>query len=508
MFHALALILSLWGAASTSRPDSSIAATKANATVAVADSLAEDSLKAPRGANVVVIPLHGEVDEGLEHFTKRAIADALAQTPRPDVLLFDIDTWGGRLDAAFEISDAIGAVQQCSTAAFIARKAISAGALIALSTRRIYMAPGATIGDCAPILQTQEGPKFVGEKVESPLRARFRALAKKSGVPAALAEKMVSKDLSVRTAKDTAGAPHWFSDRQWDELSDSARATFRDVRTVAEEGQLLTLDDQEASRWGFSAGTHENIDSLVSRQHWVQSTKVAPTWSEDSLRWISKYVSILFLLGLAALYLEYKMPGTGFFGILGVIFLGVALGSQFLLGMASYTALALAALGILLIALEVTLMPGTVFPAVAGMACLLAALVLSLQGFTVPDPNLPWQAVQMKRSIVQVVGTAFGAMLLSLALFRWLVPLLPFREGPYLSATLAGTSGLAHQAGPDLSGSLGLCLTDLRPVGRVSVADQEVDALSRSGMLSKGSKVRLIELSGAQWVVEPEGGEA
>jgi membrane-bound serine protease (ClpP class) len=461
-----------------------------------------DTTKAPAAKTVVVIPIHGEVDEGLQHFTQRAIDEALSSTPKPDVLVFDIDTWGGRLDAAFEISDAIGAVQQCSTSAFIARKAISAGALIALSTQRIYMAPGATIGDCAPIMQTQEGPKFLGEKIESPLRARFRALAKRSGVPAALAEKMVSKDLSVKTAKDTAGVLHWFSNQTWEELSDTAQTRYHDVRTVAEEGQLLTLDDQEALRWQFSGGTYENIDSLLAARKWQEASRLDPTWAETALRWISQYVSILFVLGLAALYLEYKMPGTGFFGILGVIFLGVALGSQFLLGMASYTALALAALGVLLIAIEVAFMPGMVFPAFAGLLCLLAALVLSLQGFTVPDPNMPWQAVQMKRGILQVLAAAVGAAVVSILAFRYLVPLLPFRDGPYLTATLAGAPGQVRESQPDLAGKDGICLTPLRPVGRIEVDGVEYDALSRTGMLDKGTPVRVVELSGAQWVVE------
>ncbi|MBK8802409.1 MAG: hypothetical protein IPN71_10225 [Fibrobacteres bacterium] len=484
---------------------SSLLSLASSDTLAVRDSTktsSADTITAIAAKKVVVIPIHGEVDEGLQHFTQRAIDDALASTPKPDVLLFDIDTWGGRLDAAFEISDAIGAVQQCSTSAFIARKAISAGALIALSTQKIYMAPGSTIGDCAPILQTQEGPKFLGEKIESPLRARFRALAKRSGVPAALAEKMVSKDLSVKTARDTAGTLHWFSNQTWEELSDTAQSRYHDVRTVAEEGQLLTLDDQEAHRWQFSGGTFENIDSLLSARHWQKATQLEPTWAESSLRWISQYVSILFVLGLAAFFLEYKMPGTGFFGILGVIFLGIALGSQYLLGMASYTALALAVLGVLLIAVEVTFMPGMIFPAFAGLVCLLAALVLSLQGFTVPDPNMPWQAVQMKRGILQVLGAAVGAAVVSILAFRFLVPHLPFRDGPVLTATLAGAPGQVRESQPDLVGKDGICLTPMRPVGRVLVDGAEHDALSRSGMLEKGTLVTVVELSGAQWVVE------
>lgn len=459
----------------------------------------------PKQTAVAVIPIHGEVDEGLQHFVKRAIEDALKE--KPHRIVFDIDTWGGRLDAAFEISDAITGIQQCSTSAFVARKAISAGALIALSTNKVYMAPGATIGDCAPIVQTETGPQFLGEKIESPLRARFRALARRSGIPAELAEKMVSKDLSVVTAKDTAGTLHWYSNKTWDELSDSAKGRFHDVRSPIEEGQLLTMDDQEALRWGFSGGTYANMDSLEKAMNWTESRAVEPTWSEGALRWISKYVGVLFMLGLAALYLEYKMPGTGFFGVIGAIFLATALGSQFLLGMASYTALVLALIGILLFALEILVFPGLVFPALAGMGFLLAALVLSLQGFTLPDPQMPWQATLMKRSLFTVIASALGAGVLSMAAVKWLVPHLPLRDGPYLKTTLSDLPDTLPSPDQVLErwlGRTGRAVTALRPVGRIEVEGIELDAVSVAGMVESGQKLVVVGRSGAQLQVQAE----
>jgi membrane-bound serine protease (ClpP class) len=457
---------------------------------------------APHARTVQVIPVHGEVDEGLEHFVKRAIEDALAN--KPDLIVFDIDTWGGRLDAAFEISDAISNVKPCSTAAFVARKAISAGALIALSTQRVYMAPGATIGDCAPILQGDQGPIFVGEKVESPLRARFRALARRSGLPVELAEKMVSKDLSAISARDSAGALHWFSGQSWESLDDSTKARYHDTKVEVGEGQLLTMDDQEAVRWGFSGGTHADLAALEKAQSWTESKRLDPTWSETALRWLSKYVAFLFILGLAALYLEYKMPGTGIFGVAGAVLLAVALGSQFLLGMASYTALVLAAIGVLLVAVEILLFPGTVVLAFVGLGFLLASLVLSLQGFALPDPKLPWQAVQMKRNVLTVLGSALGAGVLSLAAVRWLVPLIPVKEGPYLTASLKDLPQGPEPEGEPLTGRTGIVKTPLRPVGRVEIDGIEHQAVSSGALLEPGSRVRVAGRRGGDLLVEPE----
>jgi membrane-bound serine protease (ClpP class) len=474
-------------------------------TLCWADSLSTSAVPVRKDSTKVlkiqVVPIHGEIDEGLEHFVKRAIDDAVAA--KPDLIVFDIDTWGGRLDAAFEISDAITSIKPCSTAAFVARKAISAGALIALSTHRVYMAPGATIGDCAPILQGEQGPIFVGEKVESPLRARFRSLARRSHLPPELAEKMVSKDLAALSAVDSAGNLVWFSQESWEGLDDSARARYHGSRTEVAEGQLLTLDDQEALKWGFSGGTFADISALETAQGWTESKRLDPTWSETSLRWLSNYVSILFVLGLAGIYLEYKMPGTGIFGIAGALFLALALGSQFLLGMASYTALILAGIGVLLVALEILLFPGTVVLALVGLGCLLVALVFSLQGFALPDPKLPWQAIQMRHSLITVLSTALGAGVLSVAAVRWLVPLLPFREGPYLQATLKDLPESTPLASDPLTGTIATVRSTLRPVGSIDLDGVEHPAISITGMLSAGSRVRITGKRGNEFLVEP-----
>lgn len=509
----LASLVGLSGAR-TLRPDSARPISPAPApAVPTKDSsaISRDSTGAAADSvrgGTVVIPIHGEVDEGLQYFVKRAIETALASKPAPERILFDVDTWGGRLDAAFEISDAISGIKQCSTAAFVAKKAISAGALIALSTQRVYMAPGATIGDCAPIIQTKEGPQFLGEKIESPLRARFRALARRSGIPILLAEKMVTKDLGVVAAKDSAGTLTWFTAKNWEDMSDKAKARYTDPQTVIEDGQLLTLDDQEAAKWGFSAGTFADAKELERAKGWSQSQAMAQTWSETFVRWISKFVPVLFLLGLAAVYLEYKSPGFGFFGIAGILLLSLALGSQYLIGMASYTALFLAAIGILLIAIEVVVAPGTVVLAAIGLICLLAALVLSLQGFSIPDPELPWQALRMKESLVTVGLTALGAAVLSFAALRWLVPLLPMREGPYLRTTLADVHATTDSDNSDVrSGRIGVVVSTLRPVGRIEVDGRELDAVSDSGVLAVGTRVRLVEKHLSEWLVEPAGSE-
>lgn len=452
----------------------------------------------------VVIPVHGEVDEGLRTFVDRAVTAALAQTPRPSRIVFDVDTWGGELQAAFEISDRISGIQNCSTVAFIKRKAISAGALIALSANRVYMAPGATIGDCAPILAGagEDGIKYAGEKIESPLRARFRALAKRNGIPLRLAEKMVSRDGGVLEIRREGMPREFVAESDWKQRPDSLKAG-ASVSTALSDGQLLTLDDAEALDWGFSHGTYSDAQALEKAYGWTQSKIIEPSWSEDFSRWISKFVPILFVIGMAALYLEYKNPGFGFFGVIGLVALALALGSQYIVGLADHTELLLAGIGLLLVGIEILLFPGTVVLAGIGLVLLAAALVLSLQGFSLPDPDLPWQAAAMKHNAIVVLSTLVGGMLVSLGAMRWLVPRLPIAAGAYLHDTLEGAKSPQLDELPDSEqvGSIGVVVAPLRPIGRIAIDGLEQDASSDGELLAIGTRVVVVARRPGELVV-------
>lgn len=130
---------------------------------------------------VYVVKVAGDVAPGMAAYLKRALDD-IPEAPHQTIVL-DLDTFGGRVDSALMIVDLITAADsKGKTIAFVSRKAISAGALIALACNELVMKPGTTIGDCAPIMVGSQGPEMLGEKFQSPLRAKFRALAKKKRV--------------------------------------------------------------------------------------------------------------------------------------------------------------------------------------------------------------------------------------------------------------------------------------------------------------------------------------
>ncbi|MEK7393744.1 MAG: NfeD family protein, partial [Fibrobacterota bacterium] len=121
-----------------------------------------------------------------------------------------------------------------------------------------------------------------------------------------------------------------------------------------------------------------------------------------------------------------------------------------------------------------------------------------------PDPELPWQAIRMRESMITVGFTALAAAVLSIAFMKWVLPKLPMREGPYLNATLANIPDTASVvAVADLVGRIAVVVSPLRPVCKVELDGQELDAISNGAMVATGESVRLVEHRQSDWLVEP-----
>ena len=97
---------------------------------------------------VYVVPITGTIELGLAPFVERSVHEAEEAGAAAELL--DIDTPGGRVDAAERIADAVAA-SDVPVYAFVNRQAYSAGALIALATDGIYMPPGGVMGAATPV---------------------------------------------------------------------------------------------------------------------------------------------------------------------------------------------------------------------------------------------------------------------------------------------------------------------------------------------------------------------
>jgi len=129
--------------------------------------------------DVVVVPLRGEISPSLLMFLRRA--EKAAEGSGATAIIFEMNTYGGRLDAAEEITGVLNHAT-IPTYTFINTNAGSAGSLIALATQHIYMAPVSAIGAAAPVLPTGEDlPLTEREKTISYWSALIRSSAAKNG---------------------------------------------------------------------------------------------------------------------------------------------------------------------------------------------------------------------------------------------------------------------------------------------------------------------------------------
>ena len=451
---------------------------------------------------VYMIPISGTVEPGMAAYVKRALKGI---TDDQGIILFKMDTFGGRVDAALDIVDTISNTAPGKTIAYVEKRAISAGALIALSASQLFMKDNTIIGDCAPIITTQEGQKMAGEKVQTVLRARFRALAKRNNYPPVLAESMVTIDMEVYRI-ETDGQVTYMDKNEYDDLTEAEKNKITSKKTIVAKGELLTMDDREASELGFSQMSVSNVDQVLTHIG-IESFEIITieeSWSESLVRFLQPLLPILMLIGVGALYTEIKAPGFGLPGLVGILCLALVFFNQYLVGLADITEILLLMIGGLLIGIEVFVLPGFGVAGIAGIIVIAAGLVLAFQGFVIPDPSFPWEGRLLLNNLAMVMGAFLGAFLVSLGVIRYVLPQVSkVMKGPYLEATLKDS----HVNAPDVvnvkPGDTGVVHTFLRPSGKIIINDQKLDAITQGEYIEKGIHVSVERVEANKVIVKP-----
>jgi membrane-bound serine protease (ClpP class) len=450
---------------------------------------------------VYVIDISGDVEPGMAAFVKRALRD-IPEGPN-NLIVFKMDTFGGRVDSALQIVDTIVNTKKGRTIAFVSKKAISAGALIALSCNEIAMKHNTTIGDCAPITISNEGPKMMGEKFQSPLRAKFRTLAKRNKYPVALSEAMVTDHMEVYKVK-IDDKTIYMDAQEYADLSKEEKEKITLKKTAVAKGELLTMDDTEALDFGFSKMSVESIDEMLAKMKVSSREKITieQSWSETFLRFITTIAPILMMIGLAAIYTEVKAPGFGVPGIIGIICLTLVFMNQYTVGLADHTEFLLVMLGAVLLGLEVFVIPGFGIAGISGMFCIAAGMILALQDFVIPDPALPWEAKLLVKNITMVLTSFIFAFIASLALLRYVLPKVSkVISGPYLDTTLEDSHADSKEAQGVSIGDAGVAMTFLRPSGKMKIGNNVFDVITEGEFLEKGTAIVVLDIQGNRVIV-------
>ncbi|HEX7119439.1 MAG TPA: NfeD family protein [Longimicrobiales bacterium] len=432
---------------------------------AAAFSPARPGAQRPGDGPVYRVPVSGVIELGLAPFIERSVEEAEAVGARAVIL--DIETPGGRVDAAQRIVDAVREAE-VPVYAFVNRRAFSAGAMIALATDGIYMIPGAVIGAATPV--TGSGEK-APEKIVSAMRSEMRALAEARGLDPRVAEAMVDESIAIPG--------------------------------VVDAGKLLTLTTAEAVRVGYAqevADWAALVDALGLAGADVRSMET--NWAESVVRFLTHPLVAPWLLslGFLGLIIELKTPTFGLAGLAGLASLGLFFGSHVILGLAGWEELILLGVGLVLLGVEIFVVPGFGVFGLSGIVAVLASIYLSLVGHLATGVDYSQAATMLSATILIFLVGAWT-----------LVRLLPrntrfARSGIMLADQASRETGyLSAAVREDLVGKAGVAVTDLRPAGTGQFGDERLDIVADGAWIARGTPIRIVRSEGYRHVVRAEG---
>jgi membrane-bound serine protease (ClpP class) len=439
---------------------------------------------------VYVIPIEGQINQSLVYTIRRGIAEAKEQDAA--VLILDMDTPGGSVPATRQIMTAlIAAGEEIQTCTFVNKWAISAGAFISVCTDDIYMAPLSQIGAAAPVMMsplggTQEMPDTMNEKMVSALSAVVRSAAEAKGHDVKLIEAMIRSETEYKIG-DTV---------------------------ISKEGELLTLTNTEAERQVddpprtlLSKGTVKDLDELISVLGYSGATTVHLEISpaEKMARWIQMFSALFIGGGLLGLYIEFKTPGFGVFGIFGLFLVGVWFWANYIAGVAGAGEILAFMIGLLLLTLEIFVIPGFGITGIAGFFLMLAALLMAMVPHipsNVPGlpayPILPDIQISFLHLGLSMVLTMFSALILA----RYLPETQLFQHITLNKATDVKEGFDATGTSDDCIGLIGTAVTQLRPAGSGDFDGKRMSVVSRGEFIDTDSPIRIVDVRGNRVIVE------
>ncbi len=434
---------------------------------------------------VFVIPIDGVINQSLTYVVRRGVEQADADD-RVQAIIFNMDTDGGRLDVTEQIIRLIQDIE-VPTVTYVNAKAFSAGAIIALATDSIYMAPGSVIGNAMPIMVTpfggaQEMPEALEEKMVSAVAALVRTAAQTKGHNVEVAEAMVRRETELVIN---------------DEI-------------ISPAGQLLTLTNLEAERsLGedpaplLSLGTVPDIETLIAEAELrdVKIVELTITASERFARVIEAFSFLFLALGLLGLYIEIRTPGFGFPGMLGVLLLAIWFWGHHIAGLTGVLELTLFLSGFALLLVEIFVTPGFGAFGLTGIILMAGAIVLSMVDLLPGGPILPRELdliYPLRMLTLTILFLGVGVYLVTVFL-----PGIPLFRRLILEQATDKASGF--QASDDTSsliGQQGVTLNALRPAGSAIVQDRRLDVVTQGEFIEAGAAIEVVETHGNRIVVK------
>lgn len=410
----------------------------------------------------MVMEIKGEIDPRMLRYVTLALEEA--EKIEADIVIIEMDTYGGLLNDAKEIVDKIMGFQK-PIWVYINRDAASAGALISIACDSIYMAPGATIG--AATVVDGVGGEAAPDKYQSYMRSIMRSTAEENGRDPRIAEGMVDEKVVIDSIKQA--------------------------------GKVITFTTSEAIDHGYCEGKVESISEILKRNHvenYELTTFKLSATEKIIAFFLNPFISgLLILVIVGGIYFEMQTPGIGFALFAAIIALVLYLVPYYLNGLAEYWEIIALFVGIILILLEIFVIPGFGVAGITGIALTLTSMVLIMLN----NDFFNFEFVPLGDIVVAMIsamGGLAGGVLLLFFVGPKLAKTQAFHNIANTDTQQAGQGYTSNAFPPGLIGKKGTTYTVLRPSGKVMVEGNLYDAYTRGDFIDKGETIEVIAAEG------------
>lgn len=394
--------------------------------------------------DVYVVPINGEINRATANFVKDAIKDANKNNPK--AIIFEINTYGGLIDQAIEIKDAILSTN-IPTISFVNNKAVSAGVLITIASENVVMSTNSTIGSAETIPNTEKNLSF--------WRSVLRDTAVYRGRDDRIIQAMADKDI--------------------------------EVEDLNKKGKLVNLTSKEALEYGITDHISNDYRDILAK-FGIEDANIKE-YEEGLQIKLAKYIStpalssLLLTIAFVGLIIEILTPGFGLGGTLSILGFGLYFSGNILSGSSNWTSLALFVTGLILIVIE-AIVPGFGLPGISGTILVLVGIVLATESLNIALLSL---------SIAIIITTIVTIVLVKLG----------FRSKLLNSFILTGQNKkqevyINSRSKEIYLEKIGITVTELRPSGFINIEGERLDALSDEGFISSGASIQVIRVEGSK----------
>jgi membrane-bound serine protease (ClpP class) len=399
---------------------------------------------------VVVISVDGSINPSSAEYINSGIKSA--REKNAECLIIKLNTPGGLLKSTrIIVTDILDS--EIPVVVFVypgGSQAASAGVFITLAGHIAAMAPGTNIGAAHPVSLQGEQDSIMNEKATNDAAAFIRTISEKRARNIQWAEDAVRKSLSITE-------------------TEALKGKVIDIIAISVQDLLEKIHGKEISlSLGKKVLDTKNAEVINIEMNFKQ--KILGLLSDPNIAYI------LFMIGLYGIMFELYNPGAIFPGVIGGISLIVAFYSLHTLPV-NYAGLALIIFAVILFIAEIKVVSHGLLSIGGVISLILGSIMLIDTESTLEVIKISWQVIL----VIVILTTAFFIFAIGFGI---------------KAQSRKPTTGIEG-----IIGEIGETISNLEPEGQIRVHGELWNAESLDGSISKGTKVKVTQVSNLKLMV-------